>query len=76
MLVYIVILAMVAVFLALRLYAVLGKRTGHEQVLPKPAEDAPPRRDDAAHGRRRRPKRANRRPQRDRGAGANRACAR
>ena len=36
---YIVILAMVAGFLALRLYAVLGKRTGHEQPLPKPAED-------------------------------------
>lgn len=36
--VYIVILAMVAVFLGLRLYAVLGKRTGHEQVFT-PAED-------------------------------------
>ncbi|KQM63823.1 preprotein translocase subunit Tim44 [Sphingomonas sp. Leaf17] len=32
---------MVAGFLALRLYAVLGKRTGHEQPLPKPAEDRP-----------------------------------
>lgn len=39
MLVYIVILAMVAVFLGLRLYAVLGKRTGHEQVFTNPAED-------------------------------------
>lgn len=38
----IVILAMVAGFLALRLYMVLGKRTGHEQPLPKPAEDRPP----------------------------------
>lgn len=38
----IVILAMVAGFLALRLYMVLGKRTGHEQVLPKPAEDRAP----------------------------------
>ncbi|MEG3178378.1 Tim44/TimA family putative adaptor protein [Sphingomonas sp. RB3P16] len=38
----IVILAMVAGFLALRLYMVLGKRTGHEQPLPKPAEDRTP----------------------------------
>jgi len=38
---YIVILAMVAVFLGLRLYAVLGKRTGHEQVFTNPAEDRP-----------------------------------
>ncbi|PVX30649.1 Tim44/TimA family putative adaptor protein [Sphingomonas pokkalii] len=30
---------MVAGFLALRLYSVLGKRTGHEQALPKPAEE-------------------------------------
>lgn len=37
--VYVVILAMIAGFLALRLYMVLGKRTGHEQPLPKPAED-------------------------------------
>lgn len=36
---YVVLLAMVAAFLALRLYSVLGKRTGHEQPLPKPAED-------------------------------------
>ena len=35
---YIVLLAMVAAFLALRLYSVLGKRTGHEP-LPKPAEE-------------------------------------
>lgn len=33
----VVILAMVAGFLALRLYMVLGKRTGHEQPLPKSA---------------------------------------
>lgn len=38
--VYVVILALVAGFLAMRLYAVLGKRTGHEQPLPRPAEDA------------------------------------
>lgn len=38
---YVILLAMVAGFLALRLYAVLGKRTGHEQPLPKPAEDRP-----------------------------------
>jgi predicted lipid-binding transport protein (Tim44 family) len=36
---YILLFAMVAAFLALRLYAVLGKRTGHEQPLPKPAEE-------------------------------------
>src|SRR5690349_20485094 len=30
---------MIAGFLALRLYTVLGKRTGHEQALPKPAEE-------------------------------------
>ncbi len=37
----IVLLAMVAAFLGMRLYSVLGKRTGHEQepVLRKPAED-------------------------------------
>ncbi|MCH4892813.1 MULTISPECIES: Tim44/TimA family putative adaptor protein [unclassified Sphingomonas] len=35
----VVLLAMVAAFLALRLYSVLGKRTGHEQPLPKPAEE-------------------------------------
>jgi predicted lipid-binding transport protein (Tim44 family) len=37
----VVILAMIAGFLALQLYRVLGKRTGHEQPLPKPAEDRP-----------------------------------
>jgi predicted lipid-binding transport protein (Tim44 family) len=37
--VYIILFAMVAGFLALRLYAVLGKRTGHEQPLPKPADE-------------------------------------
>lgn len=36
---YVVLLAMIAGFLALRLYAVLGKRSGHEQPLPKPAEE-------------------------------------
>ena len=37
----IVILAMIAGFLALRLYSVLGKRTGHEQEpAPRPAEDS------------------------------------
>lgn len=35
----VVILALVTVFLALRLYAVLGKRTGHEQLPPRPAEE-------------------------------------
>ncbi|WHO39931.1 Tim44/TimA family putative adaptor protein [Sphingobium sp. AP49] len=36
----IVILAMIAGFLALRLYSVLGKRTGHEQEpAPRPAEE-------------------------------------
>ena len=39
---YVVLLAMVAGFLALRLYMVLGKRTGHEQPLPKPAEERAP----------------------------------
>ena len=37
---FIVLLAMVAGFLALRLYSVLGKRTGHEQPLPRTAEVA------------------------------------
>lgn len=36
---YVVLLAMVAGFLALRLYSVLGKRTGHEQPLPRAAEE-------------------------------------
>lgn len=34
-----VLFAMVAVFLGLRLFAVLGRRTGHEQTLGKPAEE-------------------------------------
>lgn len=39
---YVIILAMIAGFLALRLYGVLGKRTGHEQQpLPRAAEDRP-----------------------------------
>jgi predicted lipid-binding transport protein (Tim44 family) len=33
---------MIAGFMALQLYRVLGKRTGHEQPLPKPAEERPP----------------------------------
>ena len=41
MLIYVILLAMVAAFLALRLYSVLGKRTGHEQPLPRTAEDRP-----------------------------------
>lgn len=36
---YVVLLAMVAAFLALRLYSVLGKRGGHEQSLPRAAEE-------------------------------------
>jgi predicted lipid-binding transport protein (Tim44 family) len=35
----IVIFAMIALFLGMRLYAVLGKRTGHEQPLSRPPED-------------------------------------
>lgn len=42
MVVYVVLLAMLAGFLALQLYRVLGKRTGHEQPLPKPAEERAP----------------------------------
>ncbi|MEP7349439.1 MAG: Tim44/TimA family putative adaptor protein [Sphingorhabdus sp.] len=40
----IILLAMVAAFLGLRLYSVLGKRTGHEQepVARQPLEGAPP----------------------------------
>ena len=34
-----ILFAMVAVFLGLRLFAILGKRTGHEQTLGKPAEE-------------------------------------
>lgn len=37
---YVVLLAMIAAFLAMRLYMVLGKRTGHEQeVLPRAVDD-------------------------------------
>ena len=36
---YLVLFAMVAAFLALRLYTVLGRRTGHEQAPLKPAEE-------------------------------------
>lgn len=39
--VYVVLLAMVATFMALMLFRVLGKRTGHEQPIAKPAEDRP-----------------------------------
>lgn len=36
----VVVLALISIFLALRLYSVLGKRTGHEQhPLPRPAEE-------------------------------------
>lgn len=35
----IIIFAMIALFLGLRLYAVLGRRTGHEQPLSRPAEE-------------------------------------
>jgi predicted lipid-binding transport protein (Tim44 family) len=35
-----VIFAMLAAFLGLRLYAVLGKRTGHEQTMAEPADEA------------------------------------
>lgn len=38
----IVIFAMVAAFLAMRLYAVLGKRTGHEQPLARPGSEFVP----------------------------------
>lgn len=36
---YVIVFAMIAGFLALRLYSVLGRRSGHEQPLPKPAEE-------------------------------------
>lgn len=39
---YVVLLAMIAGFLALQLYRVLGKRTGHQEPLPKPAEERAP----------------------------------
>lgn len=37
----IVILAMVFIFVAFRLWSVLGRRTGHEQTIARPAEAAP-----------------------------------
>jgi predicted lipid-binding transport protein (Tim44 family) len=37
-----VIFAMITAFLGLRLYAVLGKRTGHEQSMGKPADGSSP----------------------------------
>jgi predicted lipid-binding transport protein (Tim44 family) len=37
----VIVLAMVFVFVALRLWSVLGRRTGHEQTLTKPLEHAP-----------------------------------
>lgn len=36
---YVVVFAMIAGFLAMRLYSVLGKRTGHEQPLTRPVEE-------------------------------------
>lgn len=38
----IIILALVALFVGLRLYSVLGERTGHEQQLPRNANEARP----------------------------------
>ena len=38
----IILLAMVALFVGLRLFSVLGRRTGHEQPIAKPAELAQP----------------------------------
>lgn len=40
---YVILLALIAAFLALRLYSALGKRTGHEQPLPprRPDDRAP-----------------------------------
>lgn len=35
----VILFAMIAAFLALRLYSVLGKRTGHEQTPPRPVEE-------------------------------------
>src|SRR3954469_13197056 len=37
----VIVLAMVFVFVALRLWSVLGRRTGHEQTLSQPLEHAP-----------------------------------
>ena len=44
----IVILALVALFIGLRLYSVLGERTGHEQPILKPADADADARIDAA----------------------------
>lgn len=60
---YLILLAMVAGFLALQLYRVLGKRTGHEQPMPRPAEEraalaALPRAVDPAAEAREQPQRA------------------
>ncbi|MDQ2878512.1 MAG: Tim44/TimA family putative adaptor protein [Pseudomonadota bacterium] len=38
---YVIVFAMIAAFLAMRLYSVLGKRTGHEQPLTRPVDDRP-----------------------------------
>ena len=46
----IILLAMVAAFLGLRLYSVLGKRTGHEQELPRRMEEPRSIPDDAPSG--------------------------
>ena len=55
----IVLLAMVALFVGLRLYSVLGRRTGHEQQpILRPAETAAAA--EAAGARRRRRRRAAR----------------
>lgn len=39
---YVVLLALIAGFLGLQLYRVLGRRTEHEQPMPKPAEERAP----------------------------------
>ena len=54
----IVILALVALFIGLRLYAVLGERTGHEQPILKPA-DPEARLDQPVHAAPREPAKAN-----------------
>lgn len=54
----IVILALVALFIGLRLYAVLGERTGHEQPILKPA-DPDARLDQPIHAAPREPAKAN-----------------
>jgi predicted lipid-binding transport protein (Tim44 family) len=48
----IIILALVALFIGLRLYSVLGERTGHEQPILKPADpEADPRMEPQPHAR-------------------------